>query len=113
MSLPAKALLALIQTYKWTLSAFVGRGCRYLPTCSSYAQDAIRAHGAWAGSWMAFARVCRCHPLGGSGWDPAPREAHGNWWKPWTYGDWRGGVRLADRDQMHDHGQHDAPSQIP
>jgi putative membrane protein insertion efficiency factor len=94
--------LALIQLYKWTLSPLIGRECRYLPTCSSYAADAIGVHGAWAGSWMAGARLCRCHPLGGSGWDPAPKETSGRWWKPWTYGDWRGGVRLAEEACAHD-----------
>ena len=55
-SLPARGLLGLIQIYKWTLSPLIGRDCRYLPTCSSYAADAVRQHGAWAGSWMAAAR---------------------------------------------------------
>jgi uncharacterized protein len=93
-SLPALGLLGLIQLYKWTLSPLVGRGCRYQPTCSSYAADAIRRHGAWAGSWMAGARVCRCAPWGGHGWDPAPETVRKNsWWRPWRYGDWRGGYR--------------------
>jgi putative membrane protein insertion efficiency factor len=93
-SLPALGLLGLIQIYKWTLSPFLGQGCRYKPTCSSYAADAIRMHGAWAGSWMAGARLCRCAPWGGHGWDPAPREIRTNsWWRPWRYGDWKGGYR--------------------
>lgn len=69
---PSLGLLGLIQLYKWTLSPIIGRDCRYLPTCSSYAADAIRAHGAWAGGWMATARICRCHPWGGQGYDPVP-----------------------------------------
>src|SRR5690554_1009343 len=93
-SLPARALLGLIQIYKWTLSPLIGRDCRYLPTCSSYAADAIRAHGAWPGSWMATARLCRCHPWGGSGYDPAPETLKRNsWWRPWRYGDWAWRVR--------------------
>ncbi|HYD86991.1 MAG TPA: membrane protein insertion efficiency factor YidD [Vitreimonas sp.] len=93
-SLPARGLLGLIQLYKWTLSPLIGRDCRYLPTCSSYAADAIRRHGAWAGSWMAGARLCRCHPWGGHGWDPAPETVRANsWWRPWRYGDWKGGYR--------------------
>ncbi|MES1157388.1 MAG: membrane protein insertion efficiency factor YidD [Alphaproteobacteria bacterium] len=88
-SFPARGLLGLIQVYKWTLSPLVGRGCRYLPTCSSYAADAIRRHGAWPGGWMAAARLCRCHPWGGSGYDPAPAALKPNsWWRPWRYGDW-------------------------
>jgi putative component of membrane protein insertase Oxa1/YidC/SpoIIIJ protein YidD len=75
--------LGLIQLYKWTLSPLIGQGCRYRPTCSSYTADAIRAHGAWAGSWM-----------GGHGWDPAPEAIRKNsWWRPWRYGDWKGGYR--------------------
>ncbi|HYD72020.1 MAG TPA: membrane protein insertion efficiency factor YidD [Candidatus Binatia bacterium] len=90
-SLPALGLLGLIQLYKWTLSPLIGRGCRYQPTCSSYTADAIRAHGAWAGSWMGAARICRCAPWGGHGWDPAPETVRKNsWWRPWRYGDWKG-----------------------
>ena len=76
-SLPARALLGAIQVYKWMLSPLIGRDCRYLPTCSSYTADAIRAHGAWAGSWMGAARLCRCHPWGGSGYDPVPPRSPG------------------------------------
>lgn len=95
-SLPANALLGAIQLYKWTLSPLIGRECRYLPTCSSYAADAIRAHGAWAGSWMAAARLCRCRPGGGWGYDPAPGEKPNvSPLKPWAYGDWKGGFRAA------------------
>jgi putative membrane protein insertion efficiency factor len=93
-SLPARGLLGLIQLYKWTLSPLIGNACRYRPTCSSYAADCVRTHGAWAGSWMAGARLCRCAPWGGHGWDPAPREIKKNsWWRPWRYGDWKGGYR--------------------
>ncbi|MBC7769541.1 MAG: membrane protein insertion efficiency factor YidD [Phycisphaerales bacterium] len=93
-SLPARGLLGLIQLYKWTLSPVIGRDCRYLPTCSSYAADAVRKHGAWAGSWLATARICRCHPWGGHGWDPAPETVRTNsWWRPWRYGDWKSGYR--------------------
>lgn len=93
-SLAAWGLLGLIQLYKWTLSPLIGRGCRYLPTCSSYAADCVRMHGAWAGAWMAGARVCRCAPWGGHGWDPAPETLRRNsWWRPWRYGDWKGGYR--------------------
>ncbi len=68
----AVILLVLIRTYQLTLSAFIGRSCRHLPTCSSYAMDAIRMHGAWAGFWLGFWRVLRCHPLGTHGFDPVP-----------------------------------------
>ena len=94
-SFPAKGVLALIRAYKLTLSPFVGRDCRYLPTCSAYAADAVTAHGAWKGSWMAAARLCRCHPWGGSGYDPAPAVADAPWWAPWMVGDWAWGKRTA------------------
>jgi uncharacterized protein len=90
LSLPAKALLGAKRVYKMTLSPLIGQQCRYLPTCSDYAADCVRLHGAWAGSWMAVARVCRCRPGGGSGYDPAPlvcvTDAK---LKPWRYGKWR------------------------
>ena len=81
----------LIRLYQLTLSGLLGRQCRYLPTCSAYMDEAIARHGAWAGAWMGAARICRCHPLGGSGYDPTPkslpRNAH--WAAPWSYGNWR------------------------
>jgi uncharacterized protein len=90
LSLPAKALLGAQRVYKMTLSPLIGQQCRYLPTCSDYAADCVRLHGAWAGSWMGLARVCRCRPGGGSGYDPAPPmcviDAK---LKPWRYGKWR------------------------
>lgn len=98
-SLPAKGVLALIRAYKLTLSPFIGRDCRYLPTCSAYAADAVTAHGAWAGGWMAAARLCRCHPWGGQGYDPAPVVAAGPWWVPWRYGDWRWRARADDQHE--------------
>ena len=51
--------------------------CRYLPTCSVYAREALASHGALRGGWLAVRRVSRCHPLGGHGWDPVP-EVKGN-----------------------------------
>jgi len=90
----ASVMLGLIGIYRLTLSPLIGGQCRYLPTCSCYAEDAIRAHGAWRGGWMTLARLQRCRPLGGSGWDPAPAQAaRAPWWAPWRYGDWRGGYR--------------------
>lgn len=104
-SLPAKAVLGLIRLYKLTLSPLVGRDCRYLPTCSTYAADAVRAHGAWKGSWMAGARLCRCHPWGGSGYDPAPTVTpKAPWFAPWRFGDWKGGVRAPSSLSHHTNG---------
>lgn len=65
-------LIGLIYLYRYTLSYFLGRSCRYLPTCSEYGIEAIRRHGAWKGGWLALRRILRCHPWGGSGYDPVP-----------------------------------------
>lgn len=81
---------AAIRAYQLTLSGVVGRQCRYLPTCSDYTDEAIVRHGVWAGSWMGLARICRCHPWGGAGFDPVPdlvEDAAGL--RPWRYGHWR------------------------
>jgi putative membrane protein insertion efficiency factor len=61
-----------LRAYKLTLSPLIGRGCRYLPTCSEYAAEALVSHGPWRGSYLAARRLCRCHPWGGSGYDPVP-----------------------------------------
>ena len=53
-------------------SPWVGHGCRYHPTCSAYALEALERHGAFKGTWLAARRVLRCHPLGGSGIDNVP-----------------------------------------
>ncbi|HSK38384.1 MAG TPA: membrane protein insertion efficiency factor YidD [Arenibaculum sp.] len=73
MSPLAYLLHACITAYQWTLSPFVGRHCRYLPTCSVYAKEAIEQYGALRGGWLAVKRIGRCHPWGGSGYDPVPR----------------------------------------
>ena len=74
-------LLALIRFYQLTLSALIGRRCRYLPTCSDYASGAIRKHGAARGVVLSFARVCRCHPWGQPGFDPVPEVYKGPVWR--------------------------------
>ncbi|SFI66205.1 membrane protein insertion efficiency factor YidD [Caulobacter sp. UNC279MFTsu5.1] len=61
-----------LRAYKTTLSPFIGRQCRYLPTCSEYAAQALKDHGPLKGSWLAVGRICRCNPFGGSGYDPPP-----------------------------------------
>lgn len=71
-------LCGLIQLYRWMFSPLLAilfgpaSGCRFMPTCSHYALEAIEAHGALAGSLLAAKRVCRCHPFGGCGHDPVP-----------------------------------------
>jgi uncharacterized protein len=69
---PARLAIALIRLYQLTLSPIVGGGCRFVPSCSAYAIEAIRVHGAFRGSVLAVRRVSRCHPFGASGADPVP-----------------------------------------
>ena len=64
-----------VRAYQYLLSPWLGPSCRYLPSCSDYAQEAIEVHGPWRGSWLALRRIGRCHPLGGSGFDPVPVAA--------------------------------------
>lgn len=81
---------APIHIYRWTLKPLIGLECRHLPTCSEYALEAIDRNGAWRGSWLTVARVCRCHPWGSHGFDPVPditRKRHP--FAPWRYGLWR------------------------
>ncbi|MBX9609856.1 MAG: membrane protein insertion efficiency factor YidD [Gammaproteobacteria bacterium] len=69
---PTRLLLGLVAFYRLALSPFIGPRCRYTPTCSEYAADALRQHGAARGAWLAVRRLARCHPWGGSGYDPVP-----------------------------------------
>ena len=64
-------LIHLVLLYRATLARFMGGQCRFHPTCSQYAIDAINKHGPWRGGWRALRRIGRCHPWGGSGYDPA------------------------------------------
>jgi putative membrane protein insertion efficiency factor len=90
--LPRIAGRALVTLYRYTLSPVIGPRCRHMPTCSDYAEQAITRFGLWPGSWMALARILRCHPWGTHGLDfvpqQLPRSAH--WYAPWRYGRWRG-----------------------
>jgi len=65
-------LILLIRFYQWVISPLMGPKCRYQPTCSHYAVEALRKHGPFKGFWLAIRRIARCHPWGGSGWDPVP-----------------------------------------
>lgn len=71
----AKLLLGLIRLYQVTLSPYTGGCCRFEPSCSRYAAEAIREHGALRGGWLAVRRLARCHPLGRSGYDPVPTRS--------------------------------------
>ena len=70
--LPALGVVNLIKAYKVLISYLFTGSCRFLPSCSSYAQEAVTLHGALRGSWLAVRRISRCHPLGRSGFDPVP-----------------------------------------
>lgn len=68
----ARLLRMLLAVYRYTLSPFLGRNCRYFPSCSEYANDALVRHGALKGSWLALKRIARCHPWHPGGYDPVP-----------------------------------------
>ena len=68
----ARTLLLLIEIYRVTLAPLIGGFCRYLPSCSAYAEEAIRRHGAGTGSRLAVRRLLRCHPFHRGGFDPVP-----------------------------------------
>jgi putative membrane protein insertion efficiency factor len=75
----ATILIFAIRVYRWTISpaqVFLfgpTGGCRFTPTCSQYAMEAVREHGAMAGGWLGLKRTCRCHPWGDCGHDPVPK----------------------------------------
>jgi putative membrane protein insertion efficiency factor len=64
--------MALVRGYQIAISPLLPSACRYVPTCSSYALEALQRHGAAKGSWLAFRRILRCHPLHAGGYDPVP-----------------------------------------
>jgi putative membrane protein insertion efficiency factor len=70
-----RCMLGLIRAYQLALSPWLGRTCRYQPTCSEYAAQAIALHGPMRGGWLALRRLLSCHPWGGSGYDPVPERA--------------------------------------
>ncbi|HJN06951.1 MAG TPA: membrane protein insertion efficiency factor YidD [Bacteroidales bacterium] len=62
----------IIRIYQYTLSPFIGRSCRYTPSCSNYSVDAVTKHGPLKGGWLSIKRIASCNPWGGSGYDPVP-----------------------------------------
>ncbi len=83
--------ISIIQIYRYSLSAFSGRNCRHLPSCSEYTKDAIWRFGFWPGGWIGLSRIVRCRPHGTDGFDPVPKELPKNshWYAPWKYGRWK------------------------
>lgn len=63
-----------VRLYRAVFSPLIGMNCRYQPTCSAYALEALETHGAVKGGWLAARRILRCHPFGGSGYDPVPDD---------------------------------------
>ncbi|MDB5430581.1 MAG: rane protein insertion efficiency factor YidD [Caulobacter sp.] len=78
MTLYERSVRFALRAYKLTLSPWIGRTCRFAPSCSEYAADALIQHGPIRGFGLAFGRVCRCNPMGGSGYDPVPPRAPKN-----------------------------------
>lgn len=72
LSLGVRAALVCVHAYQLALSPFAGGACRFTPSCSAYALEALTRHGVWRGGRLALARVARCHPFGSAGVDPVP-----------------------------------------
>jgi uncharacterized protein len=69
-AIPCGILIAAARLYQYAVSPWLGPRCRYQPTCSNYFIEAVRKYGAIVGAWKGLCRICRCHPWGGSGYDP-------------------------------------------
>jgi hypothetical protein len=68
----ARALRAGVCAYRWVLSPLLPQACRFHPSCSEYAEQALARHGAWRGGWLTVRRLCRCGPWHAGGYDPVP-----------------------------------------
>jgi putative membrane protein insertion efficiency factor len=68
----ARGLMLLVRGYQVTFGSVMPPVCRFQPTCSNYAMEALERHGAFKGTWLAVWRLCRCNPWGGMGYDPVP-----------------------------------------
>lgn len=73
----AYPLILLVRLYRVAISPWLGWNCRFDPSCSSYAIEALQCHGLFRGGWLAIRRIGRCHPWGGSGYDPVPPQQPG------------------------------------
>ena len=75
-------LKGFVRLYQLVLSPLIGKNCRFQPTCSAYAIEALEKYGTWRGSWLVLKRLGRCHPIeklgGGSGYDPVPERDNEN-----------------------------------
>ncbi|QDZ60270.1 membrane protein insertion efficiency factor YidD [Elizabethkingia meningoseptica] len=71
-------LVILIKFYQYAISPWLGKNCRYTPTCSHYTLEALQVHGLFKGSYLGAKRILSCHPWGGSGYDPVPKNININ-----------------------------------
>ena len=69
-----KLLILVVRAYRYLISPLLGNRCRFYPSCSSYAEEALETHGAARGTWLAVRRVARCHPFHPGGVDPVPEK---------------------------------------
>ena len=76
MRLATVAAIGLIRVSQWLISPLLPRACRFAPSCSEYAAEAIALHGVARGGFLALRRLLRCHPWGGDGFDPVPQRHH-------------------------------------
>ncbi len=67
-----KILIGMVRLYQGMISPYLGAKCRYEPTCSAYAVEALNKYGVLKGGWLGTKRICSCHPWGGKGFDPVP-----------------------------------------
>lgn len=74
--LARRVAIGAVRAYQVLLAPVMGGACRFTPSCSAYAVEAIERHGAGRGIWLAMTRVARCHPWGGAGFDPVPHSTH-------------------------------------
>ncbi len=72
----ALPFIGLVRFYQAAISPYTPASCRYVPTCSSYALEALQKHGVFKGGFLALKRIFSCHPWGGSGYDPVPEHKH-------------------------------------
>jgi putative membrane protein insertion efficiency factor len=81
-SAAARVLMTVITGYRRFISPLLGARCRFAPSCSAYALEAVREHGALRGTWLAVRRIGRCHPFNPGGFDPVPPALHGRRTRP-------------------------------
>jgi len=73
--LSKRLVIGMVRFYQLVVSPYLGSNCRYTPSCSQYMIDAVEEWGVFKGVWLGIRRISRCHPWGGSGYDPVPRRS--------------------------------------